>query len=41
LLCKANARRFEAVEAAIAATLTTLAPVQCPNLLVKAGYAST
>ena len=41
LLRKANARSFEAVEAAIAALLKTITPIECGNFFAEAGYAAT
>ena len=41
LLRKANARSFEAVEAAIAALLKTITPIECRNFFAEAGYAAT
>jgi len=41
LLRKANARSFDAVEAAIAALLKAVSPSECGNFFTQAGYAST
>jgi len=41
LLRKENARSFAAVEAAIAALMKTITPIQCRNFFAEAGYAST
>ena len=41
LLRKANARSFDAIEAAIAALLNTITPIECRNFFAEAGYAST
>jgi transposase len=40
LLRKANARSFEAIEAAIAAILNALTPAECRNFFREAGYAT-
>jgi transposase len=40
LLRKANARSFEAIEAAIAAILTVITPAECRNFFAEAGYAT-
>ena len=41
LLRKANARGFDAAEAAIAALWKTITPIECRNFFTEAGYAST
>ena len=41
LLRKANARSFDAVEAAIAALWKTITPIECRNFFTEAGYAPT
>ena len=40
LLRKAIARTFEAIEAAIAAILPAITPVECRNFFTEAGYAT-
>jgi transposase len=41
LLRKAKARSFDAIEAAIAALLRTITPIECRNFFTEAGYAPT
>ena len=41
LLRKANARSFDAAEAAIAALWKTITPIECRNFFTEAGYVST